>query len=120
MRLSFKTPRLVLKSGDAVSHSAVITHVDHFVNKNVRVILMGGNLDLAVVRRTLDWNPACYTGDGANASPTGGSLANQFARMIDAAISDLGVPLLPDYFGWARDSRGQTVAPGQTVDRQYY
>lgn len=52
-----------------------------------------------------DW----FAGQGAKAPPANGMVFDQFSMMIQAAISDLGVALLPSYLADVEEEEGRLV-----------
>ena len=66
-----------------------------------------------------DW----FHGQGAQAVPSGGMVMDQFSMMIQAAISGLGVALLPDYLARQEIAEGhllpvlQQAVPGRGAYR---
>lgn len=53
-----------------------------------------------------DW----FRGQGVSAAPSGGMVMDQFSMMIQAAISGLGVALLPDYLARQEIAEGHLVS----------
>jgi len=70
---------------------------------------MAGAPLLQLETRPLAW-AAWFEGQEAPAPAVAGMLMDQFSMMIQAAISGLGIALLPDYLAWAEIEAGR-LAP---------
>jgi LysR family glycine cleavage system transcriptional activator len=63
---------------------------------------------LQLETRPTAWS-AWFEGQGATPLAKTGMLMDQFSMMIQAAISGLGIALLPDYLAWAEIAEGRLL-----------